>query len=267
MSETLLDLFGTTLDELEQSARISLRTPLYAMFSGGGDSLATTHLASRDPNFAGAVHVNTGIGIEETRLFVRETCEREGWPLFELHPPEVTYDEMVLSSGFPGPGAHLYAYSWLKERAVRKFVRERAGRVLLATGVRRAESRRRMGKANWITVEGKRVWIAPALDWPAHAPRAYAKKYGLKTNPVSDNLHMSGECLCGAFAQPGERELIGAFYPEALERIERLEARAKVVGVHHVWGTEPPKRLARYPEAMPELFTPLCYGCEERSPE
>jgi 3'-phosphoadenosine 5'-phosphosulfate sulfotransferase (PAPS reductase)/FAD synthetase len=256
------DLFGTDLDALTEGAKSAVRTPLYAMFSGGNDSLVSTHIASQDPNFGGAVHVNTGIGIEQTREFVRETCEREGWPLFELHPPALTYDEMVLKNGFPGPGAHLYCYVWLKERAVRKFVSEQHGRVLLATGVRTAESKRRMGKAKWNTVEGRKVWIAPILDWPALATRRYAAKHNLPTNPVSDALHMSGECLCGSFAQAGERDLIGAFYPDAIERIERLEAKARRAGVHSVWGTEPPQRMKAYPDVQPDMFAPLCYGCE-----
>ena len=264
------DLFGTDLLKLTESAvRVLDKTwkdagcpPIYALFSGGKDSLAATHLASKHLGFAGCVHVNTGIGIQATRRFVRETCESQSWPLYELHPPNRTYDDMVLRKGFPGPNAHLYAYVWLKERALHAFTKAR--KTLLVSGVRSQESRRRMGKAKWVTQDAGRTWVAPILDWPVLAVRDYAKIVGLKQSLVSQHLHMSGECLCGAYAKPGERYLIDAFFPADGQRIKRLERRARRRGVHAVWGTPPPKKLNRYPEVMPEMFAPMCFDCEER---
>lgn len=61
---------------------VKLFKPVYAiaLFSGGYDSLVTTHAAMSYmeqaypllPRFV--AHINTGIGIEATRTFVRETC-------------------------------------------------------------------------------------------------------------------------------------------------------------------------------------------------
>lgn len=96
---------------------------IYAMFSGGNDSMVSTHFAMNNGAHE-VLHINTGIGIPQTREFVRETCKAFGWPLREEHPPDKTYRDMVLYRGFPGPGAHAYAYSWLKERALRKVIRE-----------------------------------------------------------------------------------------------------------------------------------------------
>ena len=67
----------------------------YALFSGGHDSLTSTAIAARHATFAAAVHINTGIGIEQTREFVRETCRANGWPLIELHS-EKRYEDWVL---------------------------------------------------------------------------------------------------------------------------------------------------------------------------
>ena len=75
---------------------------VFALFSGGHDSLVNTHLTAQHPRFAGVVHLNTGIGIEETREFVRETCQEWGWPLIERWPPRVTYEQMCLERGMPG---------------------------------------------------------------------------------------------------------------------------------------------------------------------
>ena len=64
---------------------------LYAMFSGGHDSLVAAHLAAQHPRFTACVHIDTGIGIEQTREFVHETCHRQGWPLVELATPPSVY--------------------------------------------------------------------------------------------------------------------------------------------------------------------------------
>lgn len=63
---------------------------IFAMFSGGDDSLVTTHFAMNH-GAREVVHLNTGIGITATRVFVRETCKKYAWPLREMHPPELTY--------------------------------------------------------------------------------------------------------------------------------------------------------------------------------
>lgn len=51
---------------------------VFALFSGGHDSLCSTALAAKHSAFTAAVHINTGIGIPETREFVRSTCEERG---------------------------------------------------------------------------------------------------------------------------------------------------------------------------------------------
>src|SRR4249920_2790823 len=86
---------------------------VFALFSGGHDSLCSTHLASQWPEFTAAVHVNTGIGIQETRTFVRDTCREHGWPLLEYHPDAKTYEDLVREKGMPrGPKSHNTMYYW-----------------------------------------------------------------------------------------------------------------------------------------------------------
>ena len=86
----------------------------FALFSGGHDSLTSTAIAAQHPAFTSVVHINTGIGIEETREFVRETCKEQGWPLIELHS-EHAYEDLVLTrGGFPsGPKSHSSMYWYL----------------------------------------------------------------------------------------------------------------------------------------------------------
>lgn len=233
---------------------------IYALLSGGNDSTVSTHLAMNNGAHE-VLHINTGIGIPETREFVRETCKAFGWPLREEHPPAKTYRQMVLERGFPGPGAHRYAYSWLKERALRKVVREAKknprDRVMLVTGVRNLESARRMGYVQPILRMGATVWTAPAYSFSKLDLHAARTAHNLPQSEVAKNLGMSGECLCGSFARPGEFERIERFYPKVAQEIRDLEAEAKTARKPHAWGQDPnPGALSG---DLP--FMPMCVGC------
>lgn len=236
--------------------------------SGGRDSVSACEIASRHPKFGGVLHVNTGIGVKRTRAYCRTLCEQRGWPFYELHPPNLTYEDLVLKYGFPGPAAHRFMYSWLKERAVRQFVTrikaDRLDHVVLATGVRRGESTRRMGTTRALTQDGARVWVAPIIGWTKDQTRTFMAESGLPTNPVVEELGMSGECLCGAFAAPGELDRIADVCPETYAQIVRLEERAERAGLHCSWEDRPPKTAVRHP-GQPALFAPLCHGCETQA--
>jgi 3'-phosphoadenosine 5'-phosphosulfate sulfotransferase (PAPS reductase)/FAD synthetase len=239
-----------------------IRGPL-ALFSGGNDSLCSTHFAM-EHGARGVVHINTGIGIRQTREFVRDTCKDNRWPLRELYPPALSYREMVVKYGFPGPGGHRFAYSWLKERAIRQIVRENKGhkldRVGLITGVRTQESARRMGFVKPIVSVGAQVWIAPLFCFSTLDIADYMKANRLQENPVRRILGMSGECLCGAFAKPGELEnKIRPNFPEVAGQIDAIAKEAKTAGKHCIWGTRPKKEKLLNQLEIP--WMPLCSGC------
>lgn len=232
------------------------------MFSGGHDSLCATHIASQHAAFRGAAHMNTTIGIEATREFVRRVSMERQWRLREYRPP-VSYRDIVLKHGFPGPGSHLFMYTRLKERCVRQLMRDlqhRPGdRVALVTGVRLAESTRRMGHVKPVQKEGGKLWVAPILHWTDDDKNEYMAFHGLPRNPVVDQLCMSGECLCGAFASPGEIAEIEAAFPVVAAEIRALEAEARAAGVHAVWGTRPPSETRE-----PKRAGPMCHSCEAK---
>ena len=54
---------------------------VWAMFSGGHDSLVNTHVTSKHPAFRGVLHIDTGTGIKETQDYVIETCKKFNWEL------------------------------------------------------------------------------------------------------------------------------------------------------------------------------------------
>jgi 3'-phosphoadenosine 5'-phosphosulfate sulfotransferase (PAPS reductase)/FAD synthetase len=266
---TPADLPPTPAD-LSRSA-IRIHSPVVAafiLFSGGHDSLVSTHLSVRElrqlaPELPLTVlHINTTIGIPQTRDFVRRVADHFAWPFREIYPP-TSYRELVLKFGFPGPGFHSLPYSLLKERCIRQVTRESKrrprDRVLFVTGIRRAESRRRMGTATPVRRIGAQVWVNPIFYFSTLDRESYMQAHDLPRNPVVELLCMSGECLCGAFARPNELQEILLWYPETAKGIYALQDEARAAGKHSRWGVPPPTRS---PEDAPLL--PLCWSCEAK---
>jgi 3'-phosphoadenosine 5'-phosphosulfate sulfotransferase (PAPS reductase)/FAD synthetase len=263
----------TSFDVLDEAYERFSPVAVRALFSGGHDSLTATAIAFAWGKARGvevrAAHINTGTGIPETSEFVRSVCRDQGWSLRELHPkPERDYEWMVKRFGFPGPGQHGLAYRYLKERQLDTLVREakrnakRSDRVLLVSGVREQESVRRMSHVERIQRQGAKVFAAPIYNWSKVDCNRFIEKYGLPRNPVVDILHMSGECLCGAFARPGEMAELEAWFPHVADRIHSLEADVEAVGQHGCrWGARPP-RVHR--DQMKLEVGPLCQSCELR---
>lgn len=255
LTEALLDAYAIIEEAMAEHGPIE-RT--FLLLSGGNDSMVLLDTCATWAD--DIVHINTGIGIEETTEFVRQVVADRGDVLTELHPP-IPYEELVLGrwQGFPGPGAHRFTYTMLKERCVEALLRahrtKRGQRFMLLTGARAGESQRRMGNAEAIRREGGQVWVNPLVNWSNDLMRLYRGVYGLPENEVTKHLHMSGECLCGAFAKPGEIDMIGLFYPAFVERVRSLEAKAREAGLKRcVWGERPPRKG----DAAPG---PMCHQC------
>jgi 3'-phosphoadenosine 5'-phosphosulfate sulfotransferase (PAPS reductase)/FAD synthetase len=236
------EIVNRAIAEHEPVARVVL-------FSGGNDSAGLLHLLWHAGFVDYAAHVNTGIGIPQTRDFVFDFCRTYGIPLKEYHP-KLSYRELVLTYGFPGPGAHALPYRYLKERVFDQIVREAKtgwfSRVMLLTGVRLEESNRRKKNVVDIERDGCAVWVAPILDWTKDDLRAYREANGVPESEVAALLHMSGECLCGAFAHKDEIKDLEAFYPEVARRIHALEDDVRAAGQKRcVWGVNSGQRRSR----------------------
>lgn len=264
-----------TAEEIIQEAQETYEpVAVFVGFSGGSDSLAATHWMMEHVPGCRALHCNTGIGIEKTREFVRETCEQYGWPLTEIRAKEdcgQDYDDLIREHGFPGPDHHSKMYSRLKERCIEKLVREtkthRMDKVAIATGIRHDESRVRAGYAGReINRRGAQVWLNPLYWWTGSDMRQYIKANGLPKNPVSDMLGMSGECLCGAYAHKGEKELVRLIDPDVVDRIERLEWECLKQGMTWGWEGAPPAGGFNPNQGMldMEYEQPMCVGCGKK---
>lgn len=254
---------------LEQATDEHRPSKVLACYSGGNDSLASTHWAMEHGAHE-VLHINTGIGVDEPHLsveeIVRETCKSRGWPLRVVTPPDLDFRALVLKFGFPGPGAHYLPYRHLKERGIRKVIRETKkalkDRIGLVTGVHRQESARRMGYVEPVVRVGAQLWIAPMWNCSPIEFTAYRFAKGLKPSPISKLLGMSGECLCGAFAKPNEIHTIERLFPKTAEKIHALEAEAKTAGKHCEWGVRPPEKWLDDQFNLP--FMPMCVNCHAR---
>lgn len=241
---------------------------IFALFSGGNGSLAAAHWAMNNIPGCQVAHIVTGIGIKRTRQYVQDTCAREGWPLTEIRAKEdcgQDYDQIVLQHGFPGPASHRYMYIRLKERAIEELVRrnKRKGsreKVMLLTGICHDDSQRRSGYGGKeITFNKAQMWVN-ALYWAGSTwMHHYVNRVGIPRNPVAEEIGMSAECGCGAYAGKGELAIWRASCPAFGARIDRLQKEAKLRGVHCNWEERPPRD--RDDTETPDLFTPMCVNC------
>ncbi|WP_158215251.1 phosphoadenosine phosphosulfate reductase domain-containing protein [Candidimonas nitroreducens] len=244
---------------------------IYVGFSGGNDSRAITHWMMNNVPGCQPFHANTGIGIEATRQYVRDTCQQYGWSLNEIRALEdcgQDYDDLCRRFGFPGPDGHRMMYQRLKERCVYQLVkRAKAGhprnaKVLIATGIRHDESLIRMGYAGReINKVRAQVWINPIYWWPKAQRDEYNAASGIPENPVAARLGMSGECGCGAYSHPGELERWRVVDPTFGQRIDRLQAEVLARGFTWSWEGRPP--AGGHNPNQGNLFHPLCVGCEK----
>lgn len=271
------------LARLDAAVKLFQPIEIFGGYSGGHDSFSACFVASLHPRFSGAVHINTGIGIEATRDHVRNTCEESGWRLFEYKAVENTnsdgkpdpqiYENLVMEFGFPGPFHHRKMYNRLKERQLERLERECGAcskkknprYVMIVTGCRSEESVRRMANTKEVDKEGRRIWVAPIHDWTKLDTTELISHIRAKRNPVVDLIHKSGECLCGAFAQPGELEELGMWdiTRPAYDRI--VEIQNKVMQ-KFPWGWEgqPPKEFLeekRGQQFMEPMKQMLCWKC------
>jgi 3'-phosphoadenosine 5'-phosphosulfate sulfotransferase (PAPS reductase)/FAD synthetase len=274
MTRTLAGLIDDARRIVDEAVDIYFQNHTVAarviLFSGGNDSTVLAHLFRDDATHA--AHINTGIGIEQTRQFVRDTCMAWGLPLIERGPDaKDSYRHLVLDQGFPGPAQHFKMYQRLKERGLRKVRAEfitdpRTQRVLFFAGRRRQESARRAEIPEHERI-GSTVWVSPLANWSKLDLNAYRREVGdVPRNEVADTLHMSGECLCGAFAKRNELDEIGMWYPAVRDEINALEVEVRDAGIpepqcHWGWGAE--RAFQQSPDQM-ELFETgaLCSSCD-----
>lgn len=196
--------------------------------------------------------------------------------------------------GFPGPTtkAHNVMYRRLKDEPLQEFRARHVGRdgarrkVMYVGGMRWAESDKRFRTAEKVDVDGGAIWLSLVVHWTDAHMAEYRARYrcekvhkhqpyrmcgdeALPVNPVTEHLHMSGDCACGAYAKPGEKEERRFFYPEHGAQIDAWERAAREAGIAAcVWGQAPPKgfKQGEDDEASTSVLERLCTNCAPQVP-
>jgi 3'-phosphoadenosine 5'-phosphosulfate sulfotransferase (PAPS reductase)/FAD synthetase len=283
MTDLRLPIFDRTIDqaiaeavEIVQEAKVEHRpSRTFLLYSGGNDSQVLLHAMA--PFADEIVHVDTGVGIPEVADFCRRVASGFQLPYTEERPPR-SYDSLVLTKGItgvvsgwdglPGPGMHRYTYSRLKERCFEAVLRRHrqynGERFMLLSGIRRAESARR-SKTATVHRKGGQVWVQPLNSWDNDEMAEYRKRFDIPQSEVAANLHMSGECLCGAMADQGpdreERSQIRFFYPQFDKRLTLLEQACERKQLTYCeWGIKRPDD----PALDAAAWTPACQSCAWR---
>ncbi len=235
------------------------------LFSGGNDSAVLAHRCRH--LYERLVFIDTGTAIPGVREFVESFAV---WleVALEVYESGTAFRRMVLGRngkpplGMPGPGQHNRTYNQLKERQLEALCRDvkcgvRGGKVLMLTGIRRDESQRRRFRAPH-TTKGAMAFCNPLIDWTGDDVRAYRAEYRLPQSDVAALIHRSGECNCGAYAAPGEREMLRALWPDWFERsIGALERECEARGI-------PSCRWGEGFGVAPDDVGALCSDCQLR---
>jgi len=262
-------------------------TEFYVAYSGGKDSGIVLDLVSKEypDQFKGVIFVNTGIATNATIDFVQDWCKKNNYPLHILHSYDVkrvkkskygkigdpfTYENLVLSGGFPTAGGHHFTMARLKYYPMRKFI---FGRIkngenpCVISGVRRNESKRRsVSKTydNYIKNDGKLTFVTPLYYKSNEWVSEYWIVNNIKRSPVYETLHISGDCLCGCFAKEEELKLLEMFHPEVYTEIQRLEKLVREKGTeeakeHPTWGNHNESTLKV--ESHDDIESAVCSEC------
>jgi len=224
------------------------------------------------------VHIDTTVGIPANEEFVRECADLFGWPLRIIRNEEhsgKSYDEWVRDEEtFPLPQDHRWTYIHLKRSAIEQIVREHKthhfDRILFLTGVYAAESNRRAGFHEIEKRDGAQVWTNPCFRWSNADMASYRERHDLPVNEVAAELGKSGECLCGAYAHPGDLEAVRRVCPALAERLDRLADEISPSPEHPMtwdmdeipksWKAEAAGQRDAFRDP-PNITAPLCHDC------
>ena len=210
----------------------------WVMYSGGKDSSCVAYKLIELDQFEGVVVFDTGICATGFIEWIKDTCEKRKWKLhiekggyMSGNEKIQSYDQFVKKFGFPKPFSHSWIMRIVKGRAFTKFKKAHTVDKIkpkVASGVRQKESKRRMKNVTgeYGEFDGCKVWNA-VYNWDNDQVWEYVRKYKIEISPAYKTIHMSGDCLCGAYARKDEVDIIKMFYPEVADRLTKLENEIK----------------------------------------
>ena len=251
-------------------------------YTSGADSNVALKVATLFMPVSAAFTCDTTISAIETL----RNCERVASDVYGLKyitkfPPYAglkenpnTYAEIVKRHGFPGSTdtAHAWMYRWLKDHTVSRIISSiRARRhnrpIVIVSGARRHESKRRWGTSEDITIQGNNIWLNIINDWTDQDCYEFTRDNDLDRyrSPISHAIGLSGDCFCGSFAQPGDLLELKIASPTTHEKIIGLQQWVlDNTTMQWTWEEGPSKYQIKEKHGQLNLFTPnmlLCSTC------
>lgn len=211
---------------------------VFVEVSGGHDSTALLYAVAHSDrvDIDAVLHLNTGIGAEFTRQYVREHCSVLDVPFIEGIQPnkDERYAAKVITHGCPGarPVAHEMMRRDLKQDVEDGILRAFDGEIAVITGVSRYESPRRQRTVAQSGIQESTrhsgvTYYAPFAELTGSEIREVLEKYDVDRNDLADLLDSSGECLCGSFASFWDLAYLWQYEPELVIALLHLMALAE----------------------------------------
>lgn len=278
-----------TTEEVIMKCGLSLNVKkVFGLCSGGKDSMSACSIAHKIRPLDGIILVDTTIVAKNKEdkpsyIAAKNFAKKLGIPFICIKPLEnlkvgfeyvkcikdygegKVYENYCKKYGFPHANLHNQVFRYLKKKAMVGFVKSLTSKnekVAFISGVRQKESKRRMKNAQLIGIDedtNKLVWIAPIYYWSTAKAFGYVKENGYKLSDSYKTLHLSGDCLCGAYADRKETHLIKVFYPDTAKQIAYIESIAQKdhKGILH-WGNGDSMTGTLKQKSLSEH-----YGCSE----
>ena len=193
-------IVSTAIEEWQPVALVSL-------FSGGYDSMITTHILHRLDTHGLLVQVwaiDTNLAADGWHGYVKYVAASFGWN-FKIYDNEkgfLQFVHLVREKGCPRTRKmHTFVFQKLKERGFDAILQlnktKRSDKVLFVSGMRRAESTSRKD-ADEVSRIGKsnKIFAAPIVHWSNEECNWYRVEYNLPDNPFYNTVRGSGDCQC-----------------------------------------------------------------------
>jgi 3'-phosphoadenosine 5'-phosphosulfate sulfotransferase (PAPS reductase)/FAD synthetase len=208
---------------------------IFALFSGGRDSLVALHLAYRVARALKlkivALHVDTTISTPGNIEYVKFICEKLGVNLKILRPKR-DYFTLVRKWGFPTITRRWCCYHLKIEPLKLYFKNIDVSDSLVIDGIRAEESRRRKNYPKLgFHKHFKCLNYHPIFNWTGEDVKDYIVRYSLPENPLyAKGLPRASECWCPVFKRISQFKWLMENYPELFNKLVKLESELKSGG-------------------------------------
>lgn len=287
MSNTGVD--ELSLQHIDTSIRIIEKafwewkpSAVFMLYSGGYDSLVSTHIAMQTLRALGKEHlatvasIDTCLSADAWQHYVATTAASFNWHHeIWMNPRPEFYYEFVRTSGTPYTRQIHWQmmYRNLKERALDIGRASRKNhprdRCLLISGMRRAESPERANTPETLK-DGAGLWVSPIVYWSDMQVYEYRVSRSFPVNPFYETIGGSGDCACNWTCKTS-LDLLWQYSPLLASQIQPVsdEAKAKF---GWGYGERPSKTLIA--ERRGQMVLPgiepvmnLCAGCDRPRPD